>query len=146
MSDHIQKKETGDQSGVMFEAGGSLPETEDTSPESGWESLKTLVNKQKMAPMALRDQEAAGSNPVTPMRKTAKTLSFGGLLIFAFGGLTTWSTIDRRDFGIRFFWLVLFRFSAVCMVGGGSRTILCLLWGRICLLRRDRCFDILLLS
>jgi len=57
--------------------------------------------------MALRDQEAAGSNPVTPMRKTAKSLRFGGLLIFAFWGLTTWSTIDRRDFGIRFFWFVL---------------------------------------
>ena len=49
--------------------------------------------------MALRDQEAAGSNPVTPMRKTAKTLSFGGLLIFAFSGLTTERTIDRAEVG-----------------------------------------------
>jgi len=32
MSDHIQKKETGNQSGVMFEAGGSLPETEEYQP------------------------------------------------------------------------------------------------------------------
>ena len=58
-----------------------------------------LVNKQKMTSQALRDQEAAGSNPVTPMRKTAKTLSFGGLLIFAFSGLTTCRTIDRSTFG-----------------------------------------------
>ena len=72
---------------------------------------ETLVNKQKKTCPALRDQEAAGSNPVTPMRKTAKTLSFGGLLIFAFWRLTTGDTIDRRDFGIRFFWFVLLRFS-----------------------------------
>ena len=58
----------------------------------------------------VRDQEAAGSNPVTPMRKTAKSLRFGGLLIFAFSGLTTGSTINRQDFGIRFFWFVLLWF------------------------------------
>ena len=70
-----------------------------TSPESGQESHKTLVNQRKTAPMALRDQEAAGSNPVTPMRKTAKSLRFGGLLIFRFSGLTTGGTIDRSTFG-----------------------------------------------
>ena len=67
--------------------------------ESELKCPETLVNKQKTARPALRDQEAAGSNPVTPMRKTAKTLSFGGLLIIAFSGLTTGSTIDRPAFG-----------------------------------------------
>ena len=62
-----------------------------------------------MASMALRDQEAAGSNPVTPMRKPAKSLTFGGFSFCAFGGLTTGHTIDRRNFGIRFFWFVLLR-------------------------------------
>ena len=70
-----------------------------TPSESELKCPETLVNKQKTARLALRDQEAAGSNPVTPMGKTAKTLSFGGLLIFAFSGLTTGSTIDRSTFG-----------------------------------------------
>ena len=49
--------------------------------------------------MALRDQEAAGSNPVTPMRKPAKSLRFGGFSFFAFSGLTTGFTIDRAEVG-----------------------------------------------
>ena len=60
---------------------------------------ETLVNKQKKTCPALRDQEAAGSNPVTPMRKPAKSLRFGGFSFFAFGGLTTCRTIDRSTFG-----------------------------------------------
>ena len=67
--------------------------------ESERKCPKTLVNKQKTTSLALRDQEAAGSNPVTPMRKTAKTLGFSGLLIFGFSGLTTGRTIDRSTFG-----------------------------------------------
>ena len=64
---------------------GVMPARNVYSPsESGLKCPETLVNKQKTARPGLRDQEAAGSNPVTPMRKTAKTLSFGGLLIFAF--------------------------------------------------------------
>ena len=103
-----------------------------TSPESGRESLKTLVNKQKMASMALRDQEAAGSNPVTPMRKTAKSLRFGGLLFFAFSGLTTGRIIDRPAFGE-----TVFLFCSALFIRGfggkeGTGTLLCFLRGRFC--------------
>ena len=70
-----------------------------TPSESERKCPGTLENKQKTARPALRDQEAAGSNPVTPMRKPAKSLRFGGLLIFAFSGLTTCRTIDRSTFG-----------------------------------------------
>ena len=60
---------------------------------------ETLVNKQKTTSPGLRDQEAAGSNPVTPMRKPSKSLRFGGFSFFAFSGLTTGFTIDRAGFG-----------------------------------------------
>ena len=106
------------------------------SPKSGRESLKTLVNQRKTAPMALRDQEAAGSNPVTPMRKPAKTLSFGGLLIFAFSSLTTGFTINRSTFGE-----TVFLFCSALDLNGrmGSaqslpgEALLCFLRGRFCL-------------
>ena len=94
-----------------------------TPSDSDPKCPETLVNKQKTARLALRDQEAAGSNPVTPMRKTAKSLRFGGLLIFAFSGLTTGSTINRQDFGIRFFRFVLFR-NSVGRADGGDGAFL----------------------
>ena len=47
---------------------------------------ETLVNKQKTTSQALRDQEAAGSNPVTPMlQKPLKSLRFQG---FSFSPIT----------------------------------------------------------
>ena len=51
--------------------------------ESELKCPETLVNKQKTARPALRDQEAAGSNPVTPMlRKPLRSLRFQGFLFF----------------------------------------------------------------
>ena len=45
---------------------------------------ETLVNKQKKTCPALRDQEAAGSNPVTPMsQKPLKSLRFRGFSLFS---------------------------------------------------------------
>ena len=52
-----------------------------------------------MVECLVRDQEAAGSNPVTPMRKPANSLRFGGFSFFAFSGLTTGRTIDRAGVG-----------------------------------------------
>ena len=56
-----------------------------TPSESEPKCPETLVNQRKTAPMALRNQEAAGSNPVTPMlQKPLKSLRFQGFLFFAF--------------------------------------------------------------
>ena len=72
------------------------------SPESGQKSHKTLINQRKTAPMALRDQEAAGSNPVTPMsQKPLKSLRFRGFSLFASletcGGMTAGSVTVGED-------------------------------------------------
>ena len=55
-----------------------------TPSESEPKCPETLVNKQKMTSQALRDQEAAGSNPVTPMlQKPLKSLRFRGFSLFS---------------------------------------------------------------